>query len=337
MVSVVVPAYNAGKTITGCIRSILGQSYLDIEVVVVDDGSYDNTLDKIAEFEPCDKLRVITKENAGASAARNTGIEYARGEYLMFVDADDEILPDMVKRLVEVQHNHNADLVKTSIVWVDGDGKETMQPTAELLVFKNVKEWKNGFYTLLENGLNSPVGKLYKKDIIDAFHIRFCEELELSEDLHFNLSYLEHIQSVVFMSEAYYRYYVFNSNVTMAYRENLFMRRKKSIDMFAAFLERNEIPDRMTSFLYIKLLFSEAMSELEHKTKQKQRLQKIRSNLISQEVRDAVENCIPEGVLQKIMVNICKTNSAFAVDMCSALMLKVRNNKLFLDARKVSV
>ena len=139
------------------------------------------------------------------------------------------------------------------------------------------------------------------------------------------------------MSEAYYRYYVFNSNVTMAYRENLFMRRKKSIDMFAAFLERNEIPDRMTSFLYIKLLFSEAMSELEHKTKQKQRLQKIRSNLISQEVRDAVENCIPEGVLQKIMVNICKTNSAFAVDMCSALMLKVRNNKLFLDARKVSV
>jgi len=103
IVSVVIPAYNAAAYVRQAIDSVLTQTYPDVEAVVVDDGSTDETgaiVDAIALGEP--RVNVIHRSNEGRSTARNTGVEHARGEYLCFLDADDWILPDNIQRQIDV-------------------------------------------------------------------------------------------------------------------------------------------------------------------------------------------------------------------------------------------
>lgn len=101
MVTVIVPAYNAEKTIQNCINSIQKQSYKDIEIVVIDDGSTDRTKEIVQRLLRKDgRIKIISQYNQGASAARNKGIEKASGEYVTFVDADDEIEPQLIKVLI---------------------------------------------------------------------------------------------------------------------------------------------------------------------------------------------------------------------------------------------
>lgn len=101
MISVIIPAYNIEDCIERCIRSVCAQTYRDLEIIVVDDGSSDRTADIAEELAISDsRIRVIRKENGGTSSARNTGIDNARGEYLGFTDADDFISPDMYEKLV---------------------------------------------------------------------------------------------------------------------------------------------------------------------------------------------------------------------------------------------
>ena len=106
LVSIIVPAYNVGRYIEECVRSIMNQSYKQIEIIVVDDGSPDDTpiiIDKLAAIDK--RIVLIHQQNAGVSAARNAGIKASTGEYLVFVDGDDYIAPDFVEymlRLVEI-------------------------------------------------------------------------------------------------------------------------------------------------------------------------------------------------------------------------------------------
>ena len=88
-VSVILPVYNGEKYIKKCMESLISQTLKEIEIICVDDGSVDGTLEALKEYENLDNVTVITQENAGAGAARNKGISYAKGEYLSFLDADD--------------------------------------------------------------------------------------------------------------------------------------------------------------------------------------------------------------------------------------------------------
>ena len=102
LVSVIVPVYNTGKVAKKVIRQLLEQSYQNIEIVVVDDGSTDDSLVRLQELAAKDKrVKLIHQKNAGVSAARNAGIERARGEYMVFVDSDDEVRPGFIEKLVE--------------------------------------------------------------------------------------------------------------------------------------------------------------------------------------------------------------------------------------------
>ena len=113
-VSVIVPAYNAGDTLEKCINSILAQTLDEIEIIIVNDGSTDGTYEIISEYERKypDKIVGIHKENAGVSAARNDGLDAAKGTYIGFVDADDTIEPMMYELLYTKAQNTNAGLVQ---------------------------------------------------------------------------------------------------------------------------------------------------------------------------------------------------------------------------------
>ena len=110
MISVIVPVFNREKTIIHCIQSILNQTYRDIEIIVIDDGSTDTSLDickKIENDNP--NIRVFSKINGGVSSARSFGLEKARGDYIAFVDSDDEIIPTMLADMYQLLLTHNSD------------------------------------------------------------------------------------------------------------------------------------------------------------------------------------------------------------------------------------
>lgn len=112
MISVIIPAYNASKTIKKAIKSVLAQTCTDFELIIVDDGSTDNTYTLCQKFSNTDeRIRVVYQENKGSIQARFTGIKQAKGEYIFFLDADDWISPDALKKLLVVSENQTADVV----------------------------------------------------------------------------------------------------------------------------------------------------------------------------------------------------------------------------------
>ncbi len=116
LISVIVPVYNASKYLEECVGSILSQTYSNIEILLIDDGSSDNSLDVCCSFAKNDKrVRVFHQENAGPGAARNKGIEEANGEWLAFVDSDDTISHRMYEDLLQIANNHTVDMVCSKI------------------------------------------------------------------------------------------------------------------------------------------------------------------------------------------------------------------------------
>lgn len=120
-ISVIVPAYKAEGSIDRCVSSLINQSFADIEIVLVNDGSTDDTLKKCRAWEEKDKrVVVIDQPNGGVSAARNKGLQRATGDYVAFVDADDWVAPDMYEKLLSASKNGEADMTVCSIYHVSG-------------------------------------------------------------------------------------------------------------------------------------------------------------------------------------------------------------------------
>lgn len=128
-ISVIIPVYKVERYLDACVASVLAQTFGDFEVILVDDGSPDKCpalCEAWAEKDP--RVRVIHRENGGLSAARNTGIEAARGQFLTFVDSDDLLEPDTLRRAWEAQQRYDADLVIYNLVYVDEAGRPLPEP-----------------------------------------------------------------------------------------------------------------------------------------------------------------------------------------------------------------
>ena len=123
MISIIVPVYNRENKVGSCIASILNQTYTDLELILVDDGSTDNSVAVCEEYAKQDKrIRIIQKENGGVSSARNCGIKEARGEYLQFVDSDDTIDKEMTQKLYEAVQKNEADEAVDFVKFMAGQG-----------------------------------------------------------------------------------------------------------------------------------------------------------------------------------------------------------------------
>ena len=196
MISVIVPVYNRKETLERCVQSLRGQTYSDLEIILVDDGSTDGSgalCNALAREDV--RIRVIHKENGGVSSARNAGMEAAKGEYLMFTDSDDYAEAQMAEKLLEGiggddiaicgfhHHYQGRDIVR--IPRVPGQSGE------------------ENFLSLYGQGfMNMPWNKLYRR----ALAGRFDESLSLGEDLLFNLDYLRRTDGISVVKEALCHY-----------------------------------------------------------------------------------------------------------------------------------
>ena len=183
-ISVIVPIFNASKYLKRCISSIVDQSYDKLEILLVNDGSTDNSLHICEAFAAKDnRIKVISQDNGGVSKARNTGLRFATGEYVMFLDSDDYMLPDMCKTMLDVLHSKQADCVICGIQEPEG-GLWCPQRNID---YSTLADFKRDFIYQLNTELLSPCwNKIFKKQLIP--HL-FNEDISFGEDLFFNLKF----------------------------------------------------------------------------------------------------------------------------------------------------
>lgn len=221
LVSVLVPAYNASSTIKKCVESIIDQSYQNIEIIIVDDGSTDDTGIICDDFASKDRrIRVIHKKNGGLVNARKTGIKSARGKFIGFVDADDYVEPQFYKRLYEIISSEDVDFVHA------GYYKNGVYYGSEesFVVRINDTNRLSVLCDFLDSGVNdnhiSPSiwSKLFKSEACKRLYLELNDDACFGEDLIFLCNCLMGVNSFYVLNEAYYHYEY--SNESMSHKKD---------------------------------------------------------------------------------------------------------------------
>ena len=192
LVSVIVPVYNSGEFLKRCLESCLSQDFSDLELIVVDDGSTDNSFEIASDFAKGDsRLHLYHQDNSGASAARNLGLDVATGDYVMFVDSDDWIEPDMLSELFKIIDKHRDIQVVQTAVPCDfrKQGRE------------GVYSGKEAVKALLEGSWWGPYCKLIRRSLIGK--LRFPDKT-ICEDYYFNYRLFSIIDSLYYLDKCYY-------------------------------------------------------------------------------------------------------------------------------------
>lgn len=214
-VSVIVPVYNVEKYLKRCVDSILNQTFTDFELILVDDGSTDSSSRICDEYAESDeRVGVIHKENGGVSAARNTGIDAAQGEFIMFVDSDDKVKQEMLEKMLNCIGTE-VDLIVSSIEmhWIHKQETRILHfqmPNKRYNPVTLMQEYSNSAIPTI--CLCGPCCKLYKRSVILQNSIKFDTNLRLGEDTCFNMDYIRCCGNVVSMSECFYCYMRENEN-----------------------------------------------------------------------------------------------------------------------------
>ncbi|MGL4453001.1 MAG: glycosyltransferase family 2 protein [Sarcina sp.] len=227
-VSVIIPMYNTENFIKECIESVLKQSYKDFEIIIVDDGSTDNSKKYIQEFiEEIDFIKYVYQKNAGLSAARNTGIINSEGEFIVFIDSDDFVDEDFIGELVTLIEQENADIAQCGYYRYDQEIVETMQLHREILYIEGNETFIKIFYkTFIEKKFGMICcNKIYRRAELMKNKILFEKNSEIyAEDLLFNLKVLLNSKKIVISDKVLYYYRVRLGSITQSYKQDLGIR-----------------------------------------------------------------------------------------------------------------
>ena len=212
MISVIVPVYNCEKYLIDSINSIVNQTiFKDLEVIFVDDGSVDNSLKILKEYEAkFNNIQVFHQENKGVSAARNLGVRKAKGEYIAFFDADDIARPQLYEKLLCLIEEYHVEISVVDYSMVFDDGTEKKHRTSTVQVLTDHEEILEQY---LRNGLicTNPVDKMFKAELVKT--ILFPEGYAIGEDMYFLYQVLKRANSIVIdSSESLYLYQLRNNS-----------------------------------------------------------------------------------------------------------------------------
>lgn len=204
-ISVIIPVYNTEQYLSACLKSVKDQTYSNLEILCIDDGSSDGSLSILERYSSEDKrFVIISQSNQGVSSARNAGLDRASGEYISFVDSDDQLEPEMYETLVGLLDDEQADIAHCGYKKIHLDGSEAyMHGTGTMLVQTS----SEALYSLLaENYFSGSLwNKLYKADL---FHnLRFDPKLKINEDILMNSYLFQRARKIVFLDACYYVYF----------------------------------------------------------------------------------------------------------------------------------
>ena len=205
LISIIIPAYNIENYIERCLETVQNQTYRNLQIILVDDGSTDRTgeiIDAISERDS--RVLAVHNKNQGVSSARNSGLDIAEGEYIGFVDGDDIIEPDMYQKMLEEAITYKADIVHCGYKMVFPNRVDAYYGTGE----KRIQNTHKGIVDLLEGKPVEPGiwNKLYYRDIVSD--LRFEPDIRINEDLLFNYYAFKRSKISVFLDEPYYHYMI---------------------------------------------------------------------------------------------------------------------------------
>lgn len=206
-VSIIIPMYNSAKYIKRCIDSILNQKYKDFEIIIINDGSTDNSL-KICEEYDDNRLKIFSKKNEGVGAARNYGLDIANGDYILFIDSDDCIDDNYLLSLIECNSIYNADLIESGArVHLENDYCiYPYQKDSQVTIFDNKEYIKN--FLLFKTNI-SVWGKLYKRELIGKTRFK---KMNINEDFFFTWEIVKKTNLYVENLNTNYNYYLDKPN-----------------------------------------------------------------------------------------------------------------------------
>lgn len=259
-VSIVIPVYNAEKYLNRCIESVINQTFSEIEVIALNNGSTDNSLNILKEYAKRDKrIRIIDNDNIGVSEARNIGVMESKGKYIVFVDSDDWIDINMIEVLHKAISKNECDLAMCTYVReFNNHSKEKVfnLPEVNLYVDDEVKsqllrklvgplgkELANPEYL---DALGTVWAKMYKTSILKEKNLSFVDlsEIGSGEDTLFNIHVLNEVNKVILLNRPMYHYWRENSNsITSKYIPNFIEKRRNYFKYMNDFIVNNDLGD----------------------------------------------------------------------------------------------
>lgn len=300
MISIIVPIYKVEKFLPKCIESILNQTYLDFELILVDDGSPDKCPEICDEYAAKDqRIIVIHQKNSGVSAARNVGLKRAQGQYIGFVDPDDFIVPDMYEKMVQGLENSEAELVICGYDYYDeayciDKNRKYRISSNEIINRKELMKRMSDMPPTIRHGV---VNKLFKTSLLSK--IQFVEGLHSSEDVMFLTEYIKLVNRVEIVHQPLYRNLVRKGSAThgglnVESLADSFYAHEKTYQTIVEYYP--ELKDHSQAFLLdvCTLKYNEAKQKLEcmpeeEKAMISNRLRQMR-NFIKQNARKAIFN-----------------------------------------------
>ena len=303
--SIIVPVYNVENYLERCINSLRKQSLEDIEIILVDDGSTDSSLEICKKAEDEDsRIKVIHKVNEGAGMARNSGLEIARGEYIGFIDSDDFVEENMYETLCAKADKYGSDLVLSGVLFVDGnmfseDGecsrKTYFDTDTHFETEQSLKILRMGIVGATPDDCDDSkygmgiVKNLFKNEIIKKNNIVFESEREMiSEDALFMIDYISYIEKATGIPEAFYNYCRNENSISKSYKKDRLEKSLVFVKQVEKRFQKDIDPDTYKIYIY---RFWQAMCRV----------------LCSQEIMFAIDNNVKFSDLKKRLKLVCTT------------------------------
>lgn len=247
LVSVVIPVYNMENYLDRCVNSVVNQSYKNLEIILVDDGSKDKSpamCDAWAEKD--NRIVVVHKENAGLGMARNSGMEIARGDYIIFPDSDDYIHENLVEKCVKVATENDAEVVVFSCFEVDETGNEkARQISSASDVYEGEcvqKELLAGMFSYSMGIGVSAWSKMYKRDVLRKNGLQFVSERQIiSEDSYFMLEFFSKVSKAFVLKENLYYYCKRENSLSRAFKEDRIEKNNEFLRQSLEYIDTNGI------------------------------------------------------------------------------------------------
>lgn len=325
LVSIVIPIYNAERYIGQCLESILSQSYRNIEVILINDGSEDSSGTICEHYATRDsRIKIFEQANQGPSVARNKGIRHSKGKFLQFVDADDEISIDMVEKMV-MAYDSEVDLVICGYNSTVNEGNKIIESRIipSIQGIYSINQLMYHFPELFDRRLiHSPCNKLYNRNLIVEERIEFPKKVNHGEDLLFNINYLRKCQNISLIQKPFYQYIKVNNpqSLTKIYKLNYLQNRKDIFKQISSFLMAYpEVPENIK--LLQKIYTSYVLRCLEnifhkdlHLTRSMKR-KEIQKILTDRWVQDNIQDFIAKSYRHKLIKFFIKQKSIYGITL----------------------
>lgn len=322
-ISIIIPIYNAEKTMKNTVQSILNQSDFDlssIEIILVNDGSTDNSEKVYQEtYAQYENIKYIHIQNQGPSNARNVGLDNATGKYVMFIDSDDTYEGNIFNKIKNKLKDETLDLLCFNYYEVSSDKKRRTEEIEDNIYKENSFEF---IEDMIKYKKFNPIwNKIYKRSIIEKFNIRFDKNIKMGEDFRFNIDYCIRASRLEVSNLYLYNYYINLSGLCSTYKNENYEEKKSNLVYFEKILEENQKKSKIIYKKYMDLYIKAASSIVESDKRGK---------------KDRIKNIMNDNKVDDIIKN--KNNLSFEQRICIFLMSQKLTNLFifYIKLRKYS-